>query len=477
MEKVSLDVTSAIQSLKKQVELWGKDVKGVGPENSVIYCISVTTDELNQLLGVDVSKYSIKEICNKVLDKAVNLSVAWKYEVLYKLIPNDIRPKEIKFEIGNMLKQVANTPISNEVVNDKENIISLKKGEEQMSEIKSKDEKFGEKGKHINMTKSELDYIALLYSNGEDMVRRYVDNKHLKAEVEFRNNVINEFKQKYSKYNSVDNKKLWGSFYRYRLLPFLPEKNKKAVKEKRKVVNKDNREIISDTYKKYMIEYWTNLGEGEYIVSSLDFAKNVIHSNYYTDYHYNDKSKKNKYCSGLPKRVKEVIDIVNQDDNFPYHIKYRTERINKDIKERCYSNMQFIFTITLKEKIADDVELEKSAVRQSEAKKQCTSCKNRVNEKKIDKIEDKIRYVKYTIGFSLAYYRRNLFGKLKKMFVLNEVKEYVVNSYLLQEELDKMVRYDINFSINQLAGENTKYLIKIEQVNFKDYNIISVKNI
>ena len=99
MDNISLDVTKAIQTLKKQVDIWGKKVSGDGCEYSELYCVKV--NDLSQVLGVDVKGYSIKELCNKVLDKAVNLSSSWKYEIKYQLIPNSERPKEVMFEFGS----------------------------------------------------------------------------------------------------------------------------------------------------------------------------------------------------------------------------------------------------------------------------------------------------------------------------------------------------------------------------------------
>ena len=86
MESSRLDVTKAIQSVKVFIEKIGKrEVKNAGYENAIVSSVTLGKDiksirkELGDLFGSAVDYYSFDEICNKVLDKAVDLSTDWKY--------------------------------------------------------------------------------------------------------------------------------------------------------------------------------------------------------------------------------------------------------------------------------------------------------------------------------------------------------------------------------------------------------------
>lgn len=447
MSSVSLDVTKAIQSLKKQVDVWGKKVSGDGCEYSELYCVKL--NDLSQILGDDVKGYSIKELCNKVIDKAVDLSSSWEYELKYNLIPNEERPKEIMFEVGHKLNW------NNKIDYNEEDKVMENLNNEVLP-----------KRKKSYYTDDEFDYLAQLYGDGEDIVHKYYvsNNSNIKKSEKIK--LEAKFKMKYPNHKGVRDCEIWYIFYRTRILPYRSnykkDKDNKYTDEpvvtianepqkdvENNITNaveceemniKQPRNIPIEDYVKNLVDYIDKVGIGSYRIEAKSFCIDVIKRYSYL---------KNKRIGGLCNKIRECKEYMNKDRNCKYTFTYEQHKIEK-IDDLSVNNVYFIFNFKEKDIVEDLSSEESNAV-----------------------IENIIRqeYIKHNVEFKIGIYQKSIF-KSKLLSTLSLNMDFVVEANTADEQLDKLVRDKIAYIVNQ-SDLSSKYYYSLQQENGKDYNIVN----
>lgn len=425
MDNISLDVTKAIQTLKKQVDIWGKKVSGDGCEYSELYCVKV--NDLSQVLGVDVKGYSIKELCNKVLDKAVNLSSSWKYEIKYQLIPNSKRPKEVMFEIGHKLNLVADVNYNN-----------LKIEEDNL--MKNSSNEVVSKKKKSKYTEEEFDYLEKLYGNGEDIVSKYYseDTPRLKKSDKIKLEAM--FKMKYPNHKGVSDGEIWYIFYRTRILPYKSVNiDVNGVKDNSVLDIKQHRNIPIYEYVKNIIEYIEKVGLGSHHIEAKLFCTDVIKAYGYLN---------NKKIGGLCNKMRDCKRYMDNNESCKYTFTFEQHKIKK-IDDLSVNNIYFIIHFAEKEN------------------------KNVIIEDIPSDIEEVIttEYMRYNVEFKIGIYQKGIFkSKLVSTLTLNT--DFVVENNITDEQLDKLIRDKIAFVVNQsdLSG---KYYYSLQPENDSDYVVKS----
>ena len=337
MENNMLDVTIAVQSLRDYVEKVGKrDVKMAGYQNAVVSSVKLGNgniksikDELGNLLGFNITNYTLDEICNKVLDKAVDLSGDWKYQFEYRFVPNIKKPTFILFTIWNK----ENGYVANELNEYK----SLeKKGEEQMVEKKKRVKSSND------YTKEEMDFMQKLYAGKVDAAEKFYKDKAAKQEMSLQTKYQLEeyFKAKYPKYESKKPGNIWQAFYNKRILPrksavmqllavedevkqeldtvdtvdTVPVVEDKVVEEQPKY----NHIPLSD-YVEKVRTYIINMGVGEHKSVAIDFINSVFNTGSYVN---------SKTIASFAKVLRKSLVILNEDANFEYMATYSMSKIS-----------------------------------------------------------------------------------------------------------------------------------------------------
>ena len=488
MENNMLDVTIAVQSLRDYVEKVGKrDVKMAGYQNAVVSSVKLGNgniksikDELGNLLGFNITNYTLDEICNKVLDKAVDLSSDWKYQFEYRFVPNIKKPTFILFTIWNK----ENGYVANELNEYK----SLeKKGEEQMVEKKKRVKSSND------YTKEEMDFMQKLYAGKVDAAEKFYKDKAAKQEMPLQTKYQLEeyFKAKYPKYESKKPGNIWQAFYKKRILPrksvvmqlltvedevkqeldtvdTVPVVEYKAVEEQPKY----NHIPLSD-YVEKVRTYIINVGVGEHKSVAIDFINSVFNTGSYVN---------SKTIASFAKVLRKSLVILNEDDNFEYMATYSMSKIDKQSDDNSAKNMELTITCELKDEKSQETQVEDTELTDKVEDTELTYISTEENEnmKYVDMIDsciDKHKiYKHYTVSFLLGYYYKRKFRKNKFLGVRPIRLELIIDSEHQEDELDKEVRKNIELAVKPVNPDD-KLEVKLEPVDGRDYTVILAKEI
>lgn len=492
MENNMLDVTIAVQSLRDYVEKVGKrDVKMAGYQNAVVSSVKLGNgniksikDELGNLLGFDITNYTLDEICNKVLDKAADLSSDWKYQFEYRFVPNIKKPTFILFTIWNKINNYAN-----EI---KEYKSLEEKGEKQMVEKKRT-------RSSSDYTDEEMDFMQKLYAGKVDAAEKFYREKEAKQEMPLQRKYQLEeyFKAKYPKYENKKPGNIWQAFYNKRILP-----RKKDVLQLFVVENEVTQELdtvdtamvtveyndvpeeqpkyshipLSD-YVEKVRTYIINVGVGEHKSVAIDFINSVFNTGSYVN---------SKTIASFAKVLRKSLTLLNEDEEFEYISSYSMSKIDKQSNDNSAKNMELTITCKIKDvKQAEEV-IEEPVEEVIEEPVEDLGITNVFVEEDentetvqsiIDSCIDKHKiYKHYTVSLLLGYYYKRRFRKNKFLGVRSIRLEMIIDGENTEEELDKEVRKNVELAVKPINPDD-KLEVKLEPVDGRDYTIILSKEI
>lgn len=482
MESSRLDVTKAIQSVKVFIEKIGKrEVKNAGYENAIVSSVTLGKDiksirkELGDLFGSAVDYYSFDEICNKVLDKAVDLSTDWKYQFEYRFIPNIKKPNYILFTIWDS----HNIIYANEI----EKYKSLEKeGESIMA--KKNDTKNTRK-----YTEEELDYMEKLYAGDGDAADKFYNEDKHKMTKKKKIKLEAQFKVKYPKFKGVNDGVIWQSFYNSRIRSRKTEVLKlnvikDEVKQELETVEtvpsgepefqytvKTSHAQLS-VYVAKLKAYMLSVGVGTHKSVAIDFINDVFNTGSYTN---------SKQTTSLAKLLRKAFNIINNDEDFMYQGKYSMCKIDKTSDDNSAKNMKLFITVDAKPEYIN--EPEEKVVEEEVAEPVITNLV--VDDQEDVSVKDMIseciehnvvKYKKYVVSYSVSFYAKRRFGKSKYLGVRSVQLEMIEDADITPEELDKQVRSNIEYFMASNSPDD-KLEVHLEPLNGKDYNVILSKEI
>ena len=498
MESSRLDVTYAIQSLRTFIYKLGKRVENPGKVNYVFTLIDLGNnmtsikDTLGNLFGADVTNYTIKELCDKVLIPAIDLSTDWDYMFNYKfIVPNGRKkPNKLKFEVWLPTDEERKI-VRGEVVEmlPQEN----SKGVEKMKEKKNYK---GERKAKTTYSKEALDYIKELYSKDEEAAAKYYKDREKKVKVtaEQKEALKSQFIKKYPQYINEGANYIWGAFYGSRIKPYKAkyefsslenikwkceelkspitsfeqleiEEKKDKIKEKKDKINdnkKVNRHTIQDDYKQRVREYISKVGAGEFEFIVADFVKDILQTEAYT---------KSVQISSFNKVLRRIIVPLNEDVNFNYNCSWALHLFDKDTK---YAADGYKVTLTITQTQTVDI-MNTISNKQLTVIEQPTDIPTRqLIEECIEKVTPK--YKRYSVGYSLNFYAKRFIGKPKYIGTRSFVLELVLDADKTKVQVNKEIRKNIEGVMNSNKPKD-KLVVSIEPVNGKDYNILLSKEI